>query len=37
MREQIENKIVETCKNYQDYLTFTENTFNLDPTSTEEV
>ena len=36
--KQIENKIVETHKNYQDYLLNPiENTFNLDPTSTEVV
>ena len=36
--KQIENKIVETHKNYQDYLlNHIENTFNLDPESTEEV
>ena len=33
--KQMENKIVETHKNYQDYLLNPiENTFNLDPTST---
>ena len=36
--KQIENKIVETHKNCQDYLLNPiENTFNLDPTSTEVV
>ena len=35
--KQIENKIVGTHKRYQDYLTNPiENTFNSDPTSTEE-
>ena len=36
--KQMENKIVETHKNYQDYLLNPiKNTFNLDPTSTEVV